>query len=149
MLRLHYRLFGCVAPIIGPGCFLQPFYHPQTLGVSAMLCLITAKPRAFTRFFFDQPESWRTLHCCVHAIHVLLPFLFSILRRLNQKSRTWELWEAEVIMGVLNGISLQPQWTHRQALSGPLRLRVRSRSRTRLRIAASIAFSFRACFKGV
>ena len=37
----------------------------------------------------------------------------------------------------------------RRALSGPLRLRVQSRSRTRLRIAASIAFSFRACFKGV
>ena len=34
-------------------------------------------------------------------------------------------------------------------LSGPLRLRLQSRSRTRLRIAASIAFSFRACFKGV
>ena len=34
-------------------------------------------------------------------------------------------------------------------LSGPLRLRVQSRSRTRLRIAASIAFLFRACFKGV
>ena len=34
-------------------------------------------------------------------------------------------------------------------LSGPLRLRFRSRSRTRLRIAASIAFSFRACFNGV
>ena len=34
------------------------------------------------------------------------------------------------------------------ALSGPLRLRVQSRSRTRLRIAASIAFLFRACFKG-
>ena len=35
-----------------------------------------------------------------------------------------------------------------QSLSGPLQLRVQSRSRTRLRIAASIAFSFRACFKG-
>ena len=34
-------------------------------------------------------------------------------------------------------------------LSGPLRLRVQSRSRTRLRIAASIAFVFRSCFKGV
>ena len=34
-------------------------------------------------------------------------------------------------------------------LSGPLQLRVQSRSRTRLRIAASIAFLFRACFKGV
>ena len=34
-------------------------------------------------------------------------------------------------------------------LSGPLRLRVQSRSRTQLRIAASIAFLFRACFKGV
>ena len=34
-------------------------------------------------------------------------------------------------------------------LSGPLRLRVQSRSRTRLRIAASIAFLFRTCFKGV
>ena len=34
-------------------------------------------------------------------------------------------------------------------LSGPLWLRVQSRSRTRLRIAASIAFLFRACFKGV
>ena len=34
-------------------------------------------------------------------------------------------------------------------LSGPLRLRVQSRSRKRLRIAASIAFLFRACFKGV
>ena len=34
-------------------------------------------------------------------------------------------------------------------LSGPLRLRLQSRSRTRLRIAASIAFSFRTCFKGV
>ena len=34
-------------------------------------------------------------------------------------------------------------------LSGPLRLRRQSRSRTRLRIAASIAFSFRACFKEV
>ena len=34
-------------------------------------------------------------------------------------------------------------------LSGPLRLRLQSRSRTRLRIAASIAFSFRACFKGL
>ena len=33
-------------------------------------------------------------------------------------------------------------------LSGPLRLRLQSRSRTRLRIAASIAFWFRACFKG-
>ena len=33
--------------------------------------------------------------------------------------------------------------------SGPLRLRVQSRSRTRLRIAASIAFLFRAYFKGV
>ena len=37
----------------------------------------------------------------------------------------------------------------RQALSGPLRLRVQSRSRTRLRIVASIAFLFRAYFKGV
>ena len=36
----------------------------------------------------------------------------------------------------------------RDELSGPLRLRVQSRSRTRLRIAASIAFLFRACFKG-
>ena len=35
------------------------------------------------------------------------------------------------------------------SLSGPLRLRVQSWSRTRLRIAASIAFLFRACFKGV
>ena len=34
-------------------------------------------------------------------------------------------------------------------LSGPLRLRVQSRSRMRLRITASIAFLFRACFKGV
>ena len=34
-------------------------------------------------------------------------------------------------------------------LSDPLRLRVQSWSRTRLRIAASIAFLFRACFKGV
>ena len=34
-------------------------------------------------------------------------------------------------------------------LSGPLRLRVQSRSRTRLRIAASIAFLFRTCFKGI
>ena len=34
-------------------------------------------------------------------------------------------------------------------LSSPLRLKLQSRSRTRLRIAASIAFSFRACFKGV
>ena len=34
-------------------------------------------------------------------------------------------------------------------LSGPLRLRVQSLSRTRLRIAASIAFLFRACFKGL
>ena len=34
-------------------------------------------------------------------------------------------------------------------LSGPLRLRAQSRSRTRLRIAASLAFLFRACFKGV
>ena len=34
-------------------------------------------------------------------------------------------------------------------LSGPLRLRVQSRSRTRLRIAASIAFLFRASFKGL
>ena len=34
-------------------------------------------------------------------------------------------------------------------LSGPLRLRVQSRSRTWLRIAVSIAFLFRACFKGV
>ena len=33
-------------------------------------------------------------------------------------------------------------------LSGPLRLRFQSRSRTPLRIAASIAFLFRACFKG-
>ena len=37
----------------------------------------------------------------------------------------------------------------RTELSGPLRLRVQSRSRTRLRIAASTAFLFRACFKGV
>ena len=37
----------------------------------------------------------------------------------------------------------------RSSLSGPLRLRVESRSRTWLRIAASIAFSFRACFRGV
>ena len=35
------------------------------------------------------------------------------------------------------------------ALVAPMRSRVQSRSRTRLRIAASIAFSFRACFKGV
>ena len=34
-------------------------------------------------------------------------------------------------------------------LSGPLRLRVQSQSRTWLRIAASIAFLFRACFKGI
>ena len=34
-------------------------------------------------------------------------------------------------------------------LSGPLRLRLQSWSRTRLRIAVSIAFLFRACFKGV
>ena len=34
-------------------------------------------------------------------------------------------------------------------LTGPLRLRVQSRSRTRSRVAASIAFLFRACFKGV
>ena len=34
-------------------------------------------------------------------------------------------------------------------ISGPPRLRVQSRSRTRLRIAASIAFLFRACFKGI
>ena len=34
-------------------------------------------------------------------------------------------------------------------LGGPLRLRVQSRWRTRLRIAASIAFLFRTCFKGV
>ena len=33
-------------------------------------------------------------------------------------------------------------------LSGPLQLRVQSRSRTRLSIVASIAFLFRACFKG-
>ena len=33
-------------------------------------------------------------------------------------------------------------------LSGPLRLKVQSRSSMRLRIAASIAFLFRACFKG-
>ena len=36
-----------------------------------------------------------------------------------------------------------------EKLSGPLRLRVQSRSRARLRIAASIAFLFRAYFKGV
>ena len=34
-------------------------------------------------------------------------------------------------------------------LSGPLLLRVQSRSRTRLRIAASIAFLFRTCSKGI
>ena len=45
---------------------------------------------------------------------------------------------------------LEPDWVLRSPLrlSGPLRVRVQSRSRTRLRIAASIAFSFRACFKG-
>ena len=50
---------------------------------------------------------------------------------------------------------LQPPLTaprenrQRLLLSGPLRLRVQSRSRMRLRIAASIAFLFRACSKGV
>ena len=42
-----------------------------------------------------------------------------------------------------------PHLLNPHLLSGPLRLRVQSRSRTRLTIAASIAFLFRACFKGV
>ena len=59
--------------------------------------------------------------------------------------------------GAPGAVPLQnPKVTSRKAclrnadlLSGPLRLRVQSWSRTRLRIAASVAFLFRACFKGV
>ena len=46
-------------------------------------------------------------------------------------------------------LTLSEQRLLGKGLSGPLRLRVQSRSRTRLRIAASIAFLFRACSKGV
>ena len=49
---------------------------------------------------------------------------------------------------IVSSIALQWDTKANRALSGPLRLRVQSRSRTRLRIAASIAFLFRACFKG-
>ena len=54
----------------------------------------------------------------------------------------------ELVLTLSHRNRRRKQWK-KLGLSGPLRLRVESRSRTWLRIAASIAFSFRACFKGV
>ena len=78
--------------------------------------------------------------------------------KLKRQLQLWEILGQCFCLGFHLG---QPNHNHNQkfseklfvssdgTLSGPLRLRVQSRSRTRLRIAASIAFLFRACFKGV
>ena len=57
-------------------------------------------------------------------------------------------WKTLIEVPLWFRYSLVSRWQNSHALSGPLRLRVQSWSRTRLRIAVSIAFLFRACFKG-
>ena len=66
-------------------------------------------------------------------VYVLVLFLRHSKSKENPHNRAWA--------------GMQQQMMH--WLSGPVRLRVQSRSRTRSRIAASIAFLFSACFKGV
>ena len=61
--------------------------------------------------------------------------------KISQSSLKTKKWPGSVFQSLGMYVACQ--------LSGPLRLRVQSRSRTRLRIAASSAFLFRACFKGV
>ena len=67
------------------------------------------------------------------------------LDMLNAKGMSLALPRAH---GLLMMLSMLKVFKDHQPLSGPLRLRVQSQSRAWLRIAASIAFWFRACFKG-
>ena len=115
------EVFRCICP------FWEPFrFYPLALSASRPVFvdfyrLSLPSPGHFSQFSPDFSQFLRFL-------------AFAVVEHVLAKT-VWAFWRA-----FLEAISI---------LSGPLRLRLQSRSRTRLRIAASIAFSLRACFKGV